>query len=438
MAKSHARHGGCISLPAVKYQNRVLGMLSLLAIITYLDRVCISVAGPRMQAELGIGPEAWGWVTGMFVLSYGIFEIPSGALGDRIGPRKVLTRIVTWWSAFTALTGVVSNYYLLLVTRFCFGMGEAGAYPNAAAVIARWFPLKRRARTWGIVWMTSQLGGAMAPLLVVPIQVHFGWRMSFYVFSVLGVIWAVAWYAWFRDSPAEMSGVSAAEREELKDTGPKANHAIPWGIALRSRNLWTLMGIAACYVYALYFFQSWFHTFLVKGRNFGEGDLWLSSLPYFVGAGANLLGGFASDGLVARFGLKTGRRLVGLVGLGVAALCVAATIVTTSGPWTLLFLSLAYGGMTLQQPGAAAVALDIGRTHAGVIYGFLNTAAQAGGFISSVVFGYLVQHFGSYNAPLVPMVVTLVIGTFLWTRVDPTREIFAPADQPTVTEPLHV
>lgn len=410
----------------MKYQHRVLGMLSLLAIITYLDRVCISVAGPRMQAELGISPEAWGWVTGMFVLSYGIFEIPSGALGDRIGPRKVLTRIVTWWSAFTALTGVVSNYFLLLVVRFCFGMGEAGAYPNAAAVIARWFPLKRRARAWGIVWMTSQLGGAISPLLVVPIQVHFGWRMSFYLFSVLGVIWAIAWYAWFRDSPAEMPGVSAAEREELKDTGPKPNHIIPWRLVLRSGNLWTLMGICACYVYALYFFQSWFHTFLVKGRGFGEGDLWLSSLPYFLGAGANCLGGFASDGLVARFGLKAGRRTIGLAGLGTAAVCIAATVVSTSGTWALIFLSLAYAGMTLQQPNVSAVALDIGHAHVGVIFGFGNTAAQAGGFISSIVFGYLVQRYGSYNAPLIPMVATLLLGTFLWTRVDPTREMFPP------------
>lgn len=405
-------------------------MLSLLAIITYLDRVCISVAGPRMQAELGISPEAWGWVTGMFALSYGLFEIPSGALGDRIGPRKVLTRIVIWWSTFTALTGAVSHYALLLVTRFCFGMGEAGAYPNAAVVIARWFPLKRRARTWGIVWMTSQIGGAISPLLVVPIQIHFGWRMSFYAFSVLGVIWAVTWYAWFRNFPAEMPGISDAEREELKDTSPRTSHSMPWGLALRSGNLWTVMGICACYVYALYFFQSWFHTFLVKGRGFGEGDLWLSSLPYLVGAAANCLGGFSSDWLVGRLGLKNGRRVVGLVGLGTAALCVAATIVSTSGIWTLVFLSLAYGGMTLQQPNIAAVALDIGRSHAGVIYGFGNTAAQAGGFISSVVFGYLVQRFGSYNAPLFPMVATLLLGTFLWTRLDPTREIFGPSDHP--------
>ena len=124
----------------MKYQHRVLGMLSLLSVITYLDRVCIAVAGPRMQDDLHISPEAWGWVTSVFFLSYSAFEIPTGALGDRIGPRRVLTRVVTWWSAFTALTGTVSNYYVLLLVRFCFGAGEAGAYPNASAVIARWIP----------------------------------------------------------------------------------------------------------------------------------------------------------------------------------------------------------------------------------------------------------------------------------------------------------
>jgi len=414
----------------VKYQNRILGMLSLLAIITYLDRVCISVAGPRMQDELHISPEAWGWVTGIFALSYGLFEIPSGALGDRIGPRKVLTRIVIWWSAFTALTGTVSNYFLLLVTRFFFGMGEAGAYPNAATVIARWFPAKRRARAWGIVWMTSQLGGAISPLLVVPIQAHYGWRASFYVFSVLGLIWAFVWYAKFRDLPAEMPGIGEAERTELATAGPRPGHAMPWMLALRSGNLWLLMGICACYVYAIYFYSSWFHTYLVKGRGYHESDLWLSALPYLVGAGANCLGGFASDWLVGRLGLKTGRRLVGLVGLGSAALFMVATILTTSGAWALAFLSLAYGGMTLQQPNMSAVALDIGSSYAGAVLGFANTAAQAGAFASSVMFGYLVQRYGSYNAPLIPMVVMLFTGVLLWSRVDATRGMFPPAEVP--------
>src|SRR6476469_9057204 len=130
----------------MRYRHRVLGFLSLLSIITYLDRVCISVAGPRMQEALHIDPVGWGWVTGVFTLSYSAFEIPSGVMGDRIGPRRVLTRIVLWWSAFTSLTGAVSNYFVLLLVRFCFGIGEAGAYPNASVVIGRWIPVRNRAR----------------------------------------------------------------------------------------------------------------------------------------------------------------------------------------------------------------------------------------------------------------------------------------------------
>ncbi|MGD0955686.1 MAG: MFS transporter [Candidatus Acidiferrales bacterium] len=409
----------------MKYQHRVLGLLSLLSIITYVDRVCISVAGPRIQDDLHISPEAWGWVTGVFALSYGLFEIPTGALGDRIGPRKVLTRIVLWWSVFTSLTGAVSNYFLLLLIRFCFGIGEAGAYPNAAAVLARWIPARHRARAWGIVWMTSQIGGAISPLLVVPIQERYGWRASFFVFGVLGLIWGGAWYGWFRDSPAEKPKVTQAERDEIGDFSSGARHGMPWGIALKSGNLWRVMATAACYVYALYFFQSWFHTYLVKGRGYGENELWLSSLPYLVGACANGLGGVTSDWLVRAFGLKTGRRISGLVGLGTATLFMVATILTTSGALALVFLSLVYGGMTFQQPVICAVCLDIGGKHAGAVMGFGNSAAQAGSLASSVAFGYLVERYGSYNAPLIPMAAVLSIGALLWLWIDPTRELFA-------------
>ena len=164
---------------AVKYRHRVLGLLILLFAITYIDRVCISVAGPRIQQELHIDPVGWGWVTAMFTLAYCLFEIPTGGLGDRIGPRRVLTRVVLWWSAFTSLTGMMSNYYLLLLTRFAFGAGEAGAFPNASIVISRWFPATQRASIAGVMLMASQIGGAIAPLVVVTIQIRYGWRASF-------------------------------------------------------------------------------------------------------------------------------------------------------------------------------------------------------------------------------------------------------------------
>jgi MFS transporter, ACS family, glucarate transporter len=407
----------------VKYQHRVLGMLSLLAMITYLDRVCIGVAGPRMQDDLHLSPQQWGWVSSLFYLSYAVFEIPAGALGDRVGPRRVLTRIVTWWSACTSLTGLVSGYPLLLLVRFCFGVGEAGAYPNIAAVIGRWIAPLKRARAMGIVWMTSQVGAAFAPLLVVPIQMRYGWRASFFVFGVLGVAWSVVWYVWFRDSPREMPGITASERREIGADPPVRHGGLPWGLALRSGALWRTAGIAACYVYALSFFQSWLQTYLVKGRGFTEAALVLSTLPYLLGAVANLAGGYVSDVLVQRHGLRSGRRTVGVLGLSVAAVFMGAAIMAPTGGWALLFLSLSYAGILFQQPVLCVICLDIGGSHGGTVFGFMNTVGGLASTLSSVTFGYLVAYFGSYDAPFFPMLALLCLGTGLWLTVDPTQVI---------------
>jgi MFS transporter, ACS family, glucarate transporter len=401
----------------------VLGLLSLLLVITYLDRVCISVAGPRMQEALRIGPIGWGWVTAVFTLAYAVFEIPTGALGDRLGPRRVLTRIVLWWSAFTSLTGLVTGLYPLLLVRFLFGAGEAGAYPNASVAVARWFPVHERGRALGVILMASQLGGAFAPLLVVPIQVQYGWRASFYVFGILGVVWSIVWYRWFRDSPVEKAGVSQVELEDTRGLIAKAQHALPWKVALRSGNLWTTMGVAGCYMYTYYFFQSWFHTYLVKARGYSENDLLLSSLPFLVGALANLGGGLASNALVKKLGLKWSRRGIGVMGLGGSALCTIAVMFTEQRLVTLILLSLIYGGITFQQPTMFAVCLDIGGEYAGVVVGAMNTAAQIGSFISSLVFGYLVSSYGNYNLPFIPMAMFLAIGAWLWLKVDPTESL---------------
>jgi ACS family glucarate transporter-like MFS transporter len=395
-------------------------------VITYLDRICLSVAGPRMQEALHIGPIAWGWVTGVFTMSYAAFEIPSGALGDRFGPRRVLTRIVLWWSLFTSLTGIVSNYYLLLLTRLCFGVGEAGAFPNVGVAISRWFPLKKRASAWGIGMMASQIGGAVAPLLVVPIQMRYGWRASFYMFGSLGVAWAIVWYWWFRDSPAEMSKVSQQEVAEI-GASVRSHRSLPWTVGIRSANLWGVMTMAASYGYTLYFFQSWFPTYLMKGRGFTETGLLLSSLPFFVGACANGFGGFASDALVRKLGLKWGRRSLGLAGLGSAALFMTVVMMTEQRFWALIFLALSYGGITIQQPGVMGVCLDIGGKYAGAVTGAMNTATYVAAFLSSVVYGYIVKSYG-YDAPFIPMIVLLMISMLLWLRIDPAQDVILEAE----------
>ena len=383
-----------------------------------------------MQEALHLGPVSWGWVTGIFTIAYAAFEIPSGALGDRIGPRRVLTRIVLWWSAFTSLTGMVTGFYPLLLIRFLFGAGEAGAFPNASVAVSRWFPVQERGRAFGIWLMASQVGGAIAPLLVLPIQAHYGWRASFYVFGILGVGWSAVWYWWFRDSPAEKLGVSQAELDETRDL-TRVHHAPPWKIAVCSANLWAVMGAAFSCVYTFSFFQSWFHTYLVKARGYSESDLLLSSLPYVVGAFGNYSGGLASSALVKRLGLKPGRCWIGAAALGIAALCTIA--VPFIGHWlgALVLLSIVYGAICFQQPSMFAVCLDIGGEHAGAATGAMNTAAQAGSFVSSLAFGYLVERYGSYNVPFIPMAALLLFGAWLWLKIDPTRVLIAPTQATT-------
>ncbi len=409
----------------MKHRHRVLGLLILLFAITYLDRVCISVAGPRMQEELHISPVGWSWVTAMFTLSYCLFEIPTGALGDRIGPRRVLTRIVLWWSAFTSLTGMMSNYYFLLVTRLCFGAGEAGVFPNSSVVVSRWFPSTQRAGISGVTLMASQIGGAVAPLLIVPIQMRYGWRASFYVFGLLGVIWAFVWYTWFRDSPAEKHGVSQSELKETAGQPVAPLHGFAWRSVLRSESALALLLTAFCYVYVYNFFQTWFHTFLVKGRGFSERSLVLSALPYIVAACANLTGGAASDALARRLGLKWGRRTLGIAGLGCAGLFTLAVMIVRQQVLTVVLLSLVYGAITFQQSGVFGVCLDIGQKHAGAVVGLMNTSAQVGGLTGSVAYGYIVERFGGYDAPFVPMAILLFVGALLWFKIDASQELTA-------------
>jgi MFS transporter, ACS family, glucarate transporter len=421
----------------LKYRYKVLGFLCALAAITYLDRVAISVAGPRIQEGLHISPEMWGWVVGVFTVSYALFEIPTGRMGDRTGARRVLTRVVLWWSAFTSFTGLTSNYYVLLLTRFLFGAGEAGYLPNVGISISRWFPSTERARAFGMVWMSAQIGGAVSPLLIVPIQLRWGWRVSFYVLGFIGVCWCIAWYRWYRDSPRENPKVTRAEIEQIGVPAVQGDHSLPWGTVLRNPNLLALLLLAFCYVFALYLFISWMHTFLVKGRGFSETQLLLSAGPGILGAIGNVSGGFVSDGLTTRLGLKWGRRTIGLVGLGCATVFMVATIFSASKFATLLFLGLVYFGITFQQTAACALAIDIGGKHVGGILGATNTAASIGGFVFSASFGYFVKWFGSYDLALIPTAALLGAGVLLWLRVDATEQLIPEASRalPTVPEP---
>ena len=377
-----------------------------------------------MQAELGLSVEQWGWVVGVFTLSYAAFEIPSGAMADRIGARAVLTRIVAWWSIFTTLTGAVSSFVMLLLVRFAFGAGEAGAYPGSASAISRWFPTVERGRAHGTVWMASRLGGAISPLLVVPIQMAYGWRMSFYVFGVVGIIWCVVWYWLYRDVPAEKQGITQAELDEIGGGARSAHVSLPWASVLRSWNLWKIMLMYHTYCWGSYFYLSWLHTYLQKGRGFSEGEMKIySTLPFLAGAVGNIFGGSMSDLLVRRFGLKIGRRAVGATGLLLSAMCLFGAAVTPSKYMAVGFLTFGYFSMDCMLPVSWSICLDVGRRYAGAVTGAMNMAGQIGSFVSSVAFGYMVTYFGSFDPPLIIFSVMLAISALIYTRIDPEEQL---------------
>lgn len=411
----------------MKYRYRLLALLSSLSVITFLDRVCISVAGKTIQEDLGLTLQQWGWVLGAFVISYGVFEIPSGALGDRLGPRGVLTRIVVWWSAFTMLTGFCRSFVTMLIVRFLFGIGEAGAFPNSSAAIGRWFPTHERARAQSFVWMASRVGGALTPILVIPLQQAIGWRSTFLVFGLLGVGWAWGWHFWFRDDPRAKAGVTLEELAELGSSASSHSaNPIEWRRLFGNANLWWIMLMYHANAWCGFFFLSWLSTFLQNGRGYTTRDLFaLSWLPFVVGALANLAGGWTSDALVRRFGLKWGRRTVGVVAYVLTAVLIAAAIFTHDKVGTVILLALAYGCSDFALPVAWAVCLDVGQKNVGAVSGAMNMAGQLGSFLTTVLFGYLVTYFGSYDAPLVPIAFMSLIGAFAWLRIDPTRPVDA-------------
>ena len=371
----------------MQYRQRVLILLCLLTMVSYVDRVGISVLRPVIQNKFGIGPARWGWVTGVFFLTYGAFGVASGYRGDQKGTRGVLTFIALWGALFTSFTGMAFNYASLLLARCFLGVGEAGVFPNVAATISRWFPANERARPFGWVLMCAQTGGAIATVLAIVIQDRYGWRACFIFFASLAVSWAAMWQWWYRDNPTERTGITAAELDAVRPQGVPPPRRLPWKLVLRSPQLWLIGSLGFSYFYAMSFYQSWLHTFLERGRGFSRNEMFASALPFVCGAVSNLLGGFANDALANKAGLKVGRRTVGFSGLLIAAAAMFATRYFEGQFAAIVFLALGYAGITWQQPAVFAVCVDVGRRYSGTLVGAMNTGAQIGSFVASVLFG---------------------------------------------------
>jgi MFS transporter, ACS family, glucarate transporter len=435
----------------------VMGYLCSLALVLYIDRICIGQAGTAMKAELGLSNTEWGWVGVAFLIAYGVFEPMTGHWGDRYGSRRVLIRIVLWWSAFTALTGCVWNsswelfprvsagFALLLVIRFLFGAGEAGALPNAARVIAQWFPPGRRGPPQALISTCAQLGGATAPTVAAFFiaSPFVGWRGAFIIFGSLGVIWAWFFARWFRDDPASHHLVNDAElayilgskaSEPAESAAPKR---IPWRLVFANPNIWLLGIINSCTSFFSYMLFFWFPTYLKEGRGLSEGMSGrVGSLPYLFGASGVLLGGYIGDWLTQRTG---SRRLalgsMGSIGLLLAGLLVGSSIYADRPRVAVLLCSAGYFFSYVQLAGWWAAMGDVGGRHLGALFGLCNMVGLAGGAVSQLFLGGFADYMkelgftgrDQWDPAFYVYGAVLMSGGFLWFFINPHRTV-VPAD----------
>jgi len=398
----------------------VLALTLLLAGIVYLDRVAISTTSLAIEKELGLDDAQLGLVFSAYTLAYALFEVPSGWLADRFGARAMLTRIVVGWSVMTAATGWAWSFASLCLIRFVFGIGEAGAFPSIARVYGRWLPVRQRGRAFGLTVMCGLLASAATQPLVVGLMGFLSWRQVFPLFGVVGLVWALVWFGWFRDDPHAHPSVGPAELAAIGNE-PEPPHArVRWRELLANRSLRALCAMYLGTIYGWYFFLSWLPQYLLRARGFQLQQVgWLSALPLLGIASGVLAGGWLSDVLAHRVGVRWGRRLPGLVGLPVAACAIVGAVVTASATASVAALALAAASAALAVAPAWAACLDIAPRHAGVVSGAMNTFGNLGGTLSPVVMGFCLSRWHSWDLPLLSLSVFYVLAGACWLLIDP-------------------
>lgn len=408
---------------------RVLGLAVLLAMVTYLDRVCISVLRPQIQEDLELSPMQMSFVFSAFALAYAVFEIPTAWWADRAGTRNVLTRIVIWWSSFTMATAAAFNYASLLAVRFLFGMGEAGAWPSVARTFARWFPRRERGTVQGIFFTGAHLAGGLTPMLVIALAHVLSWRQIFVAFGLIGFIWAAFWYRWFRDDPAEHPAVNAAELQQIiAERGVDTGHGGGWDYwrqLLSQRNTWALCVMYLPNSFAFYFCITWLPTYLNERHGLEDTELGLfAGFPLILSMAGDLFGGLTTDWVSARFGLRIGRCAVGGIAYLAAGLAMFLSAFSPQPFVAATWLAVAVGASMFILGAAWGTCLDIGGDNAGVVSAAMNTAGQVGSLFSPPAVTFLVKRFDNWDPPLYLIGSLFFVGAVAWAFVDPRQPVF--------------
>jgi MFS family permease len=423
-----------------------------LAIITYVDRICMSQAKLTIQGEFGLSDQQIGWVFSAFTLAYGLFEVPFGWLGDRHGPRIMLLRVVTMWSVFTAATGAAWDYVSLLVCRFMFGAGEAGCFPNISKMFTIWIPSRDRVRAQGLLWLSARWGGAFAPFLVVSIAAHTSWRVPFLVFGIAGVVWAVCFALWFRDDPREHRSVNEAELALLDgaECNRPSREGIPWRRFFRSPTVWLLWLQYFCMNYGWYFYITWLPTYLkeARGMSVGESPFFSALDPFlslfgdagvvqdlklavlagipllFGGLGSLFCGGLATWFADTLGGTARSRKILGFTGLACAGALLAVSTRIESPLLAVMSMGAASFCNDLAMPGGWGAVMDVGGRYSGSLGGAHNMFGQAGGFLAPIAIPAILAATGrNWGATFVASATAYAVGAICWIFIDPVTPL---------------
>lgn len=342
-----------------------------------------------------------GYVFSIFNLAYGLSEVPAGWLGDRWGQRLMMFRIVGGWSVFTMLTGAVRSYASLLAVRFVFGCAEAGAFPTLSRALSHWFPPERRSWANGVMWTGARLGGALAPALAAAMILWIGWRWTFAIFGLTGLVWCAAWMAWYRDQPAG----GAVQR---------TTEAVPWKALLRDRTMLALFWAYFASGFGFQFFVTWLPTFLMKehGLTLQRSGIY-ASLPLLAGAAGCLAGGVLAGWL--------GRKTVGVCGFLFSAVAFVASVYAGSGEWAIVGLLLAAGLHDVTLPVAWATCVDVGGKFGGTASGYMNLASSVSGTLAPLAAAWLAEITGTFTTVFWVAAGVYLVGAALWLVIDPKR-----------------
>lgn len=410
---THVRHG-------------VVGFAVAISMITYIDRVALSNSRHQVAAALHLNDLQMGSVFSAFALAYALFEIPSGFLGDRLGPKNVLIRIVVLWSIFTAVTGQAWNYISLWLSQFVFGAGEAGCYPNIARAFAIWLPQHERVRAQGIIWMFSRWGGAFTPLLVAFLFQYMDWRMAFVAFGSLGAFWVFAFALWFRDNPRDKPSMNQAELDLLKDNSPPAPHGFPWRDLLGSKTVLLLCAQYFAISFTWYFLITWAPTFIDERFHLDvTKSMWLKVLPLFMGGVGSITCGVLTKPLARWTGsLKTARKISACTGFaGASAFLVLATML--HDPYLVVpAIAMSSFCNDLVMPAAWGAVMDIAGSYSGTVAGSMNMIGNLGGALYGTAAGWVLQASNrNWNYVLYMGAAVYLIGFVIWTQIDPVTPI---------------